>query len=79
MFSLNHRFFYWSPEGPLKVPCRSRMLGPLGDLQGTSLGRRAPVGLIVLFCVILKQPMSLLVTEENIEITSRELNLSRTS
>ena len=35
---------YWSPESPLKVPCRSRTLGPLGDLQGTSQGRRVPTG-----------------------------------
>ena len=26
----------WSPEGLLKVPCRSGTLGPLDDLQGTS-------------------------------------------
>ena len=34
----------WSPESPLKVPWRSRTLGPLGDLQGTSPGRRVPAG-----------------------------------
>ena len=30
--------------GPLKVPWRSRTLRPLGDLQGTSPGRRVPAG-----------------------------------
>ena len=40
MLSLNYKFLYWSPETSLKVPCRSRTLGPLGDLQGTYLGRR---------------------------------------
>ena len=34
----------WSPESPLKVPWRFWTLGPLGDLQGTSLGRRLPAG-----------------------------------
>ena len=34
----------WSPESPLKVPWRSRTLGPLGDLQGTFPGRRVPAG-----------------------------------
>ena len=38
---------YWFPEGPLKFPCRSRTLGPLGVLQGTSPGRRMPAGLLV--------------------------------
>ena len=43
-FSLNHESLYLSPEGPLKVPCRSRNLGPLENLQGISLGRRVPAG-----------------------------------
>ena len=30
--------------GPLEVPWQSQMLGPLGDLQGTSPGRRVPAG-----------------------------------
>ena len=30
--------------GPLKVPCRSRTLRPLEDLQGMSPGRRVPDG-----------------------------------
>ena len=34
----------WSPESPLNVPWRSRTLGPLGDLQGTSPGRRVLAG-----------------------------------
>ena len=34
----------WSPESPLKVFSRSRTLGPLGDLQGTSPGRLVPAG-----------------------------------
>ena len=43
-FSLNHQFFCWSPNSPRKVLWRSRMLGPLGDLQGTSTGRHVPAG-----------------------------------
>ena len=31
---------------PLKVPWRSRTLGPLGDLQGTSPGRHVLAGII---------------------------------
>ena len=31
---------YWFPQGPLKVPCRFRTLGLLGDLQGISPRRR---------------------------------------
>ena len=30
--------------GPLRVPWKSRTLGPLEDLQGTSTGRRVPAG-----------------------------------
>ena len=46
MFSLNHQLFNWSPESSLKVPCSSPMLEPLGNLQGTILGRSVPhVGL----------------------------------
>ena len=37
-------FFCWSPKSPLKVPWRSRTLGPLWELQGTFSGRRVPVG-----------------------------------
>ena len=43
-FSLNHKFLYWSHESPLKVPCRSQMLGILGDLQGMSPGYCVPAG-----------------------------------
>ena len=43
-FSLNYKFFCWSPKSPLRFPWRSRMLGPLGDLQGTSSGHRVPAG-----------------------------------
>ena len=39
IFSLNYQFFCWSPKSPLKIPWRSRTLGPLGDLQGTFPGR----------------------------------------
>ena len=38
---------YWSPESPLKVHCRSRTLGPLGDLQGTSPELHVSAGLEV--------------------------------
>ena len=38
LFSLNYQLFCWSPKSPLKVPWRSRTLGPLGDLQGTFMG-----------------------------------------
>ena len=31
-------------KDPLKVPWRSRTLGSLGELQGTSPGRRVPAG-----------------------------------
>ena len=41
-FLSNHQFFCWFPKSTLKVPWRSRTLGPLGDLQGTSPGRRVP-------------------------------------
>ena len=45
MFSINHQFLYRTPEGPLKIPCRSRMLEALGDIQGISPGLRVPAGL----------------------------------
>ena len=32
---MTHQYLYWSPESPLKVPCRSRTLGPLGDVPVT--------------------------------------------
>ena len=41
------QFFHWIISfciGPLKVPCRSRTLGPLLDLQRTSPGRCVPAG-----------------------------------
>ena len=38
---------YWSPESPKKVLCRSRTLGPLGDVQGTSPGRRVVAGFVI--------------------------------
>lgn len=44
IFSLNPQFLYWSSENPLKLPCRSQNLEPLGDLQWTSPGRRVDVG-----------------------------------
>ena len=37
IFSLNHQFSCWFTKSPLKVPWRSRMFGPLEDLQGTLL------------------------------------------
>ena len=43
-FFIKSPFFSWFPKSPLKVPWRSRMLGPLGDLQVMSLGRRVPAG-----------------------------------
>ena len=43
-FFIKLSFFYWSPKSPLKVPWSSRMLGPLGNLQGTSPRRRVPAG-----------------------------------
>ena len=46
MFLLNHQFFNWSPESSLKATCSSPTLEPLGNLQGTILGRSVPhVGL----------------------------------
>ena len=39
---LNHPLFCWSSKSPLKVPWKSWTLGPLGDLQETSLGRCVP-------------------------------------
>ena len=41
---LTQQFLYWFPEYPLKFPCKSQTLGPLGDLQGTSSGRRVSAG-----------------------------------
>ena len=35
-----------APESPLKVPCKSRTLGPLGNLPGTSLRSRELAGKI---------------------------------
>ena len=36
-FSSNHQFNCWSFKSPMKVPWRSRTLGPSGDVPGTSL------------------------------------------
>ena len=47
MFSLNYHFLYWSPQGPLKVPYRSRTLRPLGDFQETSPRHRVPAGKVL--------------------------------
>ena len=47
-FFIKLSFFCWSPKSPLKVPWRSRTLRPLGDLQGTSPGRRVPAEIISL-------------------------------
>ena len=44
LFSLNYHFFFFSPKNPLKVTWRFRALRPLGDLHGTSPGRRVPAG-----------------------------------
>ena len=44
LFSLDHHCFLLVPKSPLKLPWRSRTLGPLGDLHGTSPGRRVPAG-----------------------------------
>ena len=44
-FFIKSSVFVLSPENPLKVLFRSWTLGPLGDLQGTSLGRCVPAGL----------------------------------
>ena len=44
LFSLDHHCFLLVPKSPLKFPWRSRTLGPLGDLHGTSPGRRVPAG-----------------------------------
>ena len=44
-FSLNHQFWYWSLRNHLKVPWKSPTLGPLGDPQGTFLGRCVPAGM----------------------------------
>ena len=35
---------YWFSESPLKIPCRSRTLEPLGDFLGTSPRCRVPAG-----------------------------------
>ena len=43
-FFIKSSFFCWSPKSPLKVSWRSRTLRPIGDLQGTSPGRRVPAG-----------------------------------
>ena len=50
-FSSNHQFCCWSLKSPQvhKVPWKSRTLGPLGDLQGTSSGRRVPAGKNIIF------------------------------
>ena len=39
-FSFKHQFFCWFPQSPTKVSCWSQTLRPLGNLQGTSPGRR---------------------------------------
>ena len=36
-----------SPESPLKIPCRSRTLGPLGDIQRTSRYVACPAGTFI--------------------------------
>ena len=43
--SLNHKLLYWTYESPKKVPCRSQPQVPLGNLYGTSPGRRVLAGL----------------------------------
>ena len=45
---LSFFFLCCSPKSPLKVPWRSRTLGPLGDLQGTSPECRVPAGLYII-------------------------------
>ena len=39
-------------EVPLNVPCRSRVLRPLADLQATYTGRRVPDGLLIIAVLI---------------------------
>ena len=51
IFSLNHQFLCWSPEGLLKVSCRSGTLEPLGDLQGTSPGCPVPTECLTMLSV----------------------------
>ena len=46
-FFIKLSFFCWSPKSPLKFPWRSRTLGPLGGLQGTSPRRRVPAEQLV--------------------------------
>ena len=41
-FLIKSSVFVLIPESPLKVPCRSRTLEPLVDLQGTTPGRHVP-------------------------------------
>ena len=61
-FLSNHQFFCWFPKDPLKISWRSGILRPLGDLQGTSPGRRVPAGKA--FTLII----TLLLTHGDIEI-----------
>ena len=60
-FLLNYQFFCWSPKSPLNVPWRSQKLRHLGDLQGTSPGRRVPAGLLFLLCVKVPMPVHRLI------------------
>ena len=53
---INHKFLYWSPQSPLKVPCRFRTLGPLGDLQETFLRCRVPAGWLPLIPKVSPSP-----------------------
>ena len=46
-FLSNHQSFCWSLKSPLKVPRRSRTLGPLRDLQETSAGRHVAPGVFL--------------------------------
>ena len=46
------KFFCWPPKSPLKISWRSQTLGLLGDLQGTSLGRRVLAWKLFNFIII---------------------------
>ena len=46
-FFIKLSIFCWSPKSPFKFPWISCPLGPLGNLQETSLGRRVLAGLFL--------------------------------